>query len=62
LAEDLHMIVSNARVDVALEYLTEKGVNPTKIVKQPTGESMPIANNGTVGGRAKNRRVVLILK
>jgi|TARA_B110000090_G_C13369689_1_gene441538 chemotaxis protein MotB len=56
------MIVSNARVDVALEYLTEKGVNPTKIVKQPTGESMPIANNGTVGGRAKNRRVVLILK
>jgi len=57
-----NMIVANARVDAAFEYLIKKGVNPIKIVKQPVGESRPTANNGTVGGRAKNRRVVLILK
>ena len=57
-----NMIVANARVDAAFEYLIKKGVNPIKIVKQPIGESRPTANNGTVGGRAKNRRVVLILK
>jgi outer membrane protein OmpA-like peptidoglycan-associated protein len=55
-------IVANARVDVAFEYLIKKGVNPTKIVRHPIGESMPTANNGTVGGRAKNRRLMLILK
>ncbi len=39
------------------EYLINRGVAPGRLVAVGYGESRPIADNNTVLGRAKNRRV-----
>ena len=38
-------------------YLTERGVEASRIDAVGFGEAQPIADNGSVDGRAENRRV-----
>ncbi len=41
--------------------LAMQGVNPGRLASVGYGEFQPVANNATVEGRAKNRRVVLVV-
>lgn len=53
--------LSQARADLIRNLLIKNGVNPTNIVAVGFGESKPIATNKTPKGRARNRRVVIVL-
>ena len=49
--------LSDARADSVRAYLVTAGVNAARITTKGYGEKQPIADNGTVEGRAQNRRV-----
>ncbi len=57
--EDANIILSQKRVESVKNYLILKGINETRLTAVGFGESMPIADNKTSLGRAKNRRVEL---
>jgi outer membrane protein OmpA-like peptidoglycan-associated protein len=52
-------ILSRARAQAALDYLTEKfpPIRPDRVTVFGYGESQPVASNDTYAGRARNRRV-----
>lgn len=53
--------LSRLRSEAAMEYLVGHGVREKKIATVGNGIATPLANNKTAEGRAKNRRVQLIL-
>lgn len=54
--------LSTARAVSAVRYLTEKaGVDPRRLSAVGCGEFQPIADNATGEGRAKNRRIALVV-
>jgi chemotaxis protein MotB len=54
--------LSTARATAAVRYLTEKaGVNPAMLAAVGYGEYHPIASNATPEGRAKNRRIAIVI-
>ena len=44
------------------EYLSQRGITPTRLVIQYFGQNRPIADNSIPSGRAENRRVELIIE
>jgi OOP family OmpA-OmpF porin len=52
-----NMKLSLQRAEAVRDYLMGLGVDPSKLEVKGEGETNPIADNGTVEGRAKNRRV-----
>lgn len=54
--------VSQIRAESVRNYLLKLGINAKKISTTWVGQMKPIARNDTDAGRAKNRRVVVILK
>jgi len=52
-----NMILSARRTAVVKHYLETHGINPTRIRTVNYGETMPLANNFSAEGRARNRRV-----
>jgi len=42
-----------------LNYLVEAGINANRLQQRGFGQTRPIADNATVEGKAKNRRVDL---
>lgn len=52
-----NMRLSQRRADSVRTYLINKGIAPDRLVAVGYGETRPIADNNTVLGRAKNRRV-----
>ncbi len=52
-----NLALSDARAASVKQYLVEKGVAADRITTEGKGSSQPIAENKTVAGRAKNRRV-----
>lgn len=62
-AEDLNRRLSRKRAEDLRTYLAEKGgINKNLISATGQGPDQPIADNGTEGGRAKNRRVEITIK
>lgn len=60
--EEFNMDLSKKRAATVEAYLESKGVDSSKMVSTGMGETMPIASNANRAGRAKNRRVqVLVL-
>ncbi len=59
---DMNMKLSDSRAASVAEYLKGNGVEENRISSQGFGPDRPIAPNKTVAGRAKNRRVEMILR
>jgi len=53
--------LSERRAQTVVDYLTGKGVDSSRLSPSGYGESRPAATNDTAEGRAKNRRVDLIV-
>jgi chemotaxis protein MotB len=54
--------LSAARATSAVRYLVEKaGVDPSRMAAVGYGEYHPIADNATPDGRAKNRRIAIVV-
>lgn len=53
--------LSKNRANTVVEYLQKSGVNADLITYEAKGEEEPIATNDTDEGRAKNRRVEIII-
>jgi outer membrane protein OmpA-like peptidoglycan-associated protein len=60
--EEHNQQLSERRAQSVVAYLTGKGIDPARMAPQGYGEGQPIASNETTDGRAKNRRVDLLLK
>jgi chemotaxis protein MotB len=54
--------LSSRRADNVVAYLTSQGVNPNVISAKGFGDTHPVASNDTPDGRAKNRRVEIVLE
>ena len=54
-----NITLSNNRAKAVVDYITGKGVDARRMSYQGFGEKMPLAENATEQGRAKNRRTEL---
>ena len=52
-----NLTLSKNRANAAKKYLTDRGIDATRITTNGYGHKKPVASNATVDGRAKNRRV-----
>lgn len=59
--EEFNRELSLKRADAVKMFLSEMGVDPGSMTAQGFGPDRPIAPNDTAGGRAKNRRVDIVL-
>ncbi|MCP5063829.1 MAG: OmpA family protein [Ignavibacteriae bacterium] len=60
-SEEYNMTLSKNRANAVSNYLTNKSVSSSRINTNWFGESKPIYDNGTASGRAKNRRVNIVV-
>jgi OOP family OmpA-OmpF porin len=56
-----NLTLSRKRAASVRSYLVGKGVDPARMVSEGYGESVPIADNRTSGGRSQNRRVEFVI-
>ena len=54
--------LSSRRADNVVAYLESQGVNPNVISAKGFGDTHPVAANDTPDGRAKNRRIEIVLE
>ena len=57
-----NIALSQRRAEAVRSYLVKKGVAADRLTAKGYGPTKPIANNAIASGRAKNRRVELVLK
>ncbi len=55
--DDTNMKLTQDRADAVKAYLVSKGISEDRIEAEGFGETMPVSDNNTAAGRAKNRRV-----
>lgn len=61
--ESANLILSQDRADAVRQYLvTTFGVDPEKVSSIGYGEARPVATNETAPGRARNRRIDLVIR
>ena len=53
--------LSDRRAKAVVRYLIEKGVEPQRLTSEGFGDARPVMPNGTESGRARNRRVELVI-
>jgi outer membrane protein OmpA-like peptidoglycan-associated protein len=58
-ADNLHLSANRARS--VYNYLVDKKIKSTRLTYRGFGKTMPVANNDTEEGRARNRRTVFII-
>ena len=54
---DKNQVLSEDRANAVKDYLTQHGVEGSRMTAQGFGQDQPVANNKTAAGRALNRRV-----
>ena len=57
--EESNLKLSQDRADAVKKYLVNKGIVSDRITSIGYGQSVPIADNNTEEGKAKNRRTSL---
>jgi outer membrane protein OmpA-like peptidoglycan-associated protein len=55
--DESNLALSLRRVEAIVDYLVERGVDPSRLTSAAKGEAEPIADNATPEGRARNRRI-----
>jgi outer membrane protein OmpA-like peptidoglycan-associated protein len=60
--KDKNMVLSQARAETVRRYLVDGGIPADQIRAVGIGQDRPVADNKTAAGRAKNRRVEVILE
>lgn len=60
-SEEFNQRLSDKRAATVRDYLVDSGVSIDNVVARGLGESNPIADNSTAGGRKLNRRVEMIV-
>ncbi|MBN1578084.1 MAG: OmpA family protein [Chitinispirillaceae bacterium] len=60
--EDYNQTLSEKRAENVMNFLIEQGVTPSRLTAIGYGFSRPVSDNETNEGRAKNRRVDLIVQ
>ena len=60
-AEDYNLRLSQRRAQSVSSYLASQGVSPGRLQAVGFGETRPVADNATAGGRAANRRVEIVI-
>ena len=58
---DYNVSLSQKRAEAVKTYLEGKGISASRLAAKGYGEDKPVADNSTKEGRAKNRRVELIV-
>jgi chemotaxis protein MotB len=53
--------LSTTRADAVLEFLLGRGISPVRLSVTGYADQHPLASNATAAGRAKNRRVELVV-
>lgn len=56
-ADAYNQTLSNARAQAVLTWLTQHAAAPDRLTAKGYGKTVPVADNGSEEGRAKNRRV-----
>lgn len=56
-SEDYNLQLSQKRAESVVAYLVQQGIEPSRLTARGYGESMPVADNSTDEGAARNRRV-----
>jgi outer membrane protein OmpA-like peptidoglycan-associated protein/tetratricopeptide (TPR) repeat protein len=56
-SEPLNSKLSGARAKAVVDYLVQKGIDPSRLTFKGYGSLQPVSDNKTAAGRAKNRRV-----
>ena len=60
-SDKFNLDLSQKRADAVRDLLVEYGIDATRIEATGMGETLPIADNNTEAGKAKNRRVDIII-
>jgi type IX secretion system PorP/SprF family membrane protein len=59
--DDANMLLSRNRAEAVKKFLIQNGINEYRIKVNYFGETKPIAENNTIEGRQKNRRVEFVI-
>jgi outer membrane protein OmpA-like peptidoglycan-associated protein len=59
---DNNMALSQMRAQTVREYLVSKGIPQDLVTAQGKGPDQPVADNGSIDGRAQNRRVEIVVQ
>ena len=54
--------LSSRRADNVVAYFRAQGVNPNILSAKGFGDTHPVASNDTPDGRAKNRRIEIVME
>jgi OmpA-OmpF porin, OOP family len=60
-SDRFNLKLSKKRAQSVRSYLIAKGIDPSRMVSEGYGETVPIADNRTAGGRSQNRRVEFVI-
>jgi len=61
-SDEYNLTLSKNRANAVTNYFTQsKGLNPSRFTTNWFGETQPLHDNGTAEGRAKNRRVNIVI-
>jgi outer membrane protein OmpA-like peptidoglycan-associated protein len=62
-SESANLILSQDRADAVKQYLLNgSSLNPEKVSSVGYGETRPVASNDTAEGRARNRRIDVVIR
>jgi len=61
-SHDMNMDLSRRRADAVADYLVHEGVPKDLVTAQGMGPDRPVSDNGSVDGRAANRRVEIVVQ
>jgi outer membrane protein OmpA-like peptidoglycan-associated protein len=59
---DFNQKLSEQRAKAVMQYLVERGIDANRLQSVGYGFTKPVADNKTDEGKAKNRRVELVIK